>query len=184
MSRFCLRAFLSCSALSFASLMTSCGEAPSDSAAYLANVSSSVRPNEGGRFPRNPNKQMTPGSKCGKPDTYRYGERIPYCERNVKSSRKAALFVRYDEELGYATTRMQRTQFKIDHHIPLCMGGSNEDSNLWPQHSTIYELTDPAEGYLCERMAEGSLRQAKAVEIIQSIKQTPERAAQILPEAF
>jgi len=79
---------------------------------------------------------------------------------------------------------MHRMQFKIDHHIPLCMGGSNEDDNLWPQHSTIYELTDPAEGFLCERMAQGALRQAQAIQIIQSIKQTPERAAEILPEAF
>ena len=185
MSRSSIRTFLSCVALSFAPMFTSCGEAPSDSSAYLASVSSfNSKPQTSQRFPRTPDNSMTPGSKCGKPDTYRYGEKVPYCERNVKSSRKAAIFVRYDEELGFGTTSMQRMQFKIDHHIPLCMGGSNEDDNLWPQHSTIYELTDPAEGFLCERMSQGSLRQAQAIQIIQSIKQTPERAAEILPEAF
>lgn len=180
------RALLSCVLVSLFSLVTACGESPSESAAFLSGYSTgySKRAQDGERFPRTPHVEMTPGSKCGRPDTYRYGEHVPYCERDVKSHRKAAIFVRYDSELGYATRSLNRMQFKIDHHIPLCMGGSNEDDNLWPQHSSVYELTDPAEGYLCERMSEGSMRQADAIKIIQEIKQSPERAAQILPGAY
>ncbi|MEY4632488.1 MAG: hypothetical protein RIQ81_2608 [Pseudomonadota bacterium] len=137
-----------------------------------------------GRYPTTPDHSLTPGSKCDSPDTYRYPEKVPYCNRDVESSRKAAIFVRYDRELGFETTKMDRQSFKIDHYIPLCMGGSNDDSNLWPQHSTVYEHTDPAEGYLCERMKEGRLLQAKAIEIIREIKANPERSASVLPDAY
>jgi len=186
MIRFCARALLSCALFASLNLVTACGEAPSESAAFLADYRAgySMRAQNGERFPRTPHLEMTPGSKCDHPDKYRYGEHVPYCERDVKSHRKAAIFVRYDSELGYATRSLNRMQFKIDHHIPLCMGGSNEDNNLWPQHSSVYELTDPAEGYLCEMMSSGTMRQAEAIKIIQEIKQSPERAAQILPGAY
>lgn len=186
MIRSCTHAVLSCVLVSMFSLVTACGESPSESSAFLSEYRSgySMRAQDGERFPRTPHLEMTPGSRCDHPDTYRYGEKVPYCERDVKSHRKAAIFVRYDSELGYATRSISRGQFKIDHHIPLCMGGSNEDNNLWPQHSSVYELTDPAEGYLCERMAEGSMRQFDAIKVIQEIKQSPERAAQILPGAY
>lgn len=167
----------------FASFLTSsmfaCGAEPlTSSGAQLSAIDSS------GRYPVKPDHSLTPGTKCDDPDTYRYPEKIPYCNRDVESSRKAAIFVRYDRELGFATTRMSRQQFKIDHYIPLCMGGSNDDSNLWPQHSTVYEHTDPAEGYLCERMKEGRLLQARAIEIIRQIKADPDRSASILPDAY
>ena len=187
---FSTRTFFSRTVLVLASILpsflTSCGEAPSESAAYLASISSNNKSGfqNDSRFPTTPDTEMTPGSKCGKPDSYRYSERVPYCERNVETSRKASLFVAYDRELGFTTGHMQRTQFKIDHHIPLCMGGSNENDNLWPQHSTVYELTDPAEGYLCEQMSSGRLRQAQAIAIIREMKQAPDRARQILPDAF
>jgi hypothetical protein len=178
-SRFCTRLALSVSLCSLMSVLFACGEAPSTTAgARLSAIE------DNGRFPVTPDHSLTPGSKCEDPDTHRYPERIPYCKRDVESSRKATIFVTYDRELGYETTQMNRQQFKIDHYIPLCMGGSNENSNLWPQHSTVYELTDPAEGYLCERMAEGRLLQAKAIEIIRAIKADPERGSSILPDAY
>jgi hypothetical protein len=79
----------------------------------------------------------------------------------------------YDRQFGYETTQMQRTAFKIDHLIPLCMGGSNKSDNLWPQHASIYEHTDPIEPFLCGAMASGKLKQAEAVQIILSVKQDP-----------
>ena len=50
------------------------------------------------------------------------------------------------------------------------MGGSNDHENLWPQHQSIYVITDPLEQEACEAMAEGKLSQAKAVELIKTAK--------------
>jgi hypothetical protein len=68
---------------------------------------------------------------------------------------------------------MERTTFKIDHLIPLCLGGSNDTDNLWPQHESIYQNTDPLEPFLCEVLASGRIKQLEAVELILTIKQNP-----------
>jgi hypothetical protein len=126
-----------------------------------------------GRFPSHPHTDMTPGSLCDHASEMRYPEHIKYCERDVEGSLKARLFVLYDEKYGYETTQMQRTAFKIDHLIPLCMGGSNKADNLWPQHVSIYQHTDPLEPFLCGAMSAGKIKQADAVQLILTIKQSP-----------
>lgn len=131
-------------------------------------------------FPQSPNEKITPGEICENPDSFRYPERIKYCERNVSRERKAAIFLTYDNELGFHTREMNRMDFKIDHYIPLCMGGSNTDENLWPQHKSVYQHTDPIEPVLCELMASGQLVQAKAISIIRRVKQNPEEAETVL----
>lgn len=126
-----------------------------------------------GKFPHKPHGESTPGSLCTNSNTYRYPEHVKYCERNVDKEQKRAIFVHYDKEYGYATTQMERSEFKIDHLIPLCLGGSNNSDNLWPQHKVIYENTDPLEPFLCETLAAGKIKQAEAVEILLEIKQRP-----------
>lgn len=133
-------------------------------------------------FPETPNEKLTPGDICEKPDSFRYPERIKYCERDVSKERKAAIFVSYDTELGFHTRELNRMDFKIDHYIPLCMGGSNDSENLWPQHKTIYQQTDPIEPVLCELMASGRIVQAKAISIIRHVKQNPEESAKVLED--
>lgn len=117
-------------------------------------------------FPISPDPELTPGSLCTRPNSFRYPEQIPYCERNVSSSEKYEIIDIYDHQLGYRVGSMNRQQFKIDHYLPLCMGGSNEYDNLWPQHRSVYEITDPMEPLLCEKMKEGRLSQEEAVELI------------------
>lgn len=126
-----------------------------------------------GKFPHKPHPESTPGSLCQKADELRYPEKIKYCERNVDKEQKRERFEHYDREHGYSTTQMERSEFKIDHLIPLCMGGSNESDNLWPQHKVIYENTDPLEPFLCETLAAGKIKQAEAVRILLDIKQRP-----------
>ncbi|MNT67943.1 hypothetical protein D3C72_2061270 [compost metagenome] len=65
---------------------------------------------------------------------------------------------------------MNRMDFKIDHYIPLCMGGANDVENLWPQHKSIYAITDPLEPLLCEKMADGRLLQKDAINYIKAAK--------------
>ena len=83
-------------------------------------------------------------------------------------------------QLGYAIESMNRQDFKIDHYIPLCAGGSNDSSNLWPQHKSIYEITDPIEPLICKKMALGKLNQALAVELIMTVKNDLSQASMIL----
>lgn len=131
-------------------------------------------------FPSSPDARLTPGSLCVKPDAKRYPEGIAYCERKVHPELKARVMQIYDQRLGYRVTAMKRQLFKIDHYIPLCMGGSNEPENLWPQHESVYVLTDPLEELTCTKMSEGRLSQKDAVTIIKQAKANPARAAEII----
>lgn len=119
-----------------------------------------------GNFPTTPNLQETPGKLCSSPSGIRYPEKINYCERNVDVYMKEDVIRTYDKELGYHIKTMARSDFKIDHLIPLCAGGANDELNLWPQHKSIYKITDPIEPLLCAKMAAGKLTQAEAVKMI------------------
>lgn len=121
-------------------------------------------------FPIGPNPQMTPGSLCQNPTQIRYPERIKYCQRNVDRSVKQAIIAEYDRRFGFQIQRMDRQLFKIDHYIPLCAGGSNDPSNLWPQHQSVFVITDPLEQLVCQKMQEGRLRQVDAIAIFQRAK--------------
>jgi hypothetical protein len=131
-------------------------------------------------YPTTPHEELTPGALCERPSQKRYPEGIPYCSRDVEPSTKRAVMEEYDRTLGYRTTQMERSQFKIDHFIPLCMGGSNREENLWPQHRTVYEQTDPLEGLACEKMAQGRLLQKDAVAMIREAKYDLKKAPVIL----
>jgi hypothetical protein len=117
-----------------------------------------------------PAKGMTVGKLCEAPSSLRYPERIPYCDRDVSAELKYQIIDNYDHSFGYSIRSMPREQFKIDHYIPLCVGGSNDISNLWPQHESVYSVTDPLEVLLCEKMARGQLLQKDAVQIIIAAK--------------
>jgi hypothetical protein len=123
-----------------------------------------------GRFPLGPDATMTPGALCQTGQTKRYPEGILYCERDVDRDLKRDLFRRYDVTLGYETQQMARADFKIDHFIPLCAGGANTAENLWPQHKSVYAITDPVEPLICEKMSEGVLKQAEAVQLVRKAK--------------
>ena len=149
---------------------------------FLAALSIGSGAFAAGNFPIAPDASMTPGMLCNRPTEYRYAEHIAYCERNVSSSTKAAIIHQYDVSFGYNIEQMARADFKIDHFIPLCMGGANEVTNLWPQHKSVYEKTDQIEAKLCELMVLGEMKQDEAVSNIRHIKFHLEEAAQMLSE--
>jgi len=123
----------------------------------------------GAEFPKGPIEELTPGSLCIRPTEYRYPERIPYCERNVDTHQKEGIFKEY-RQLGFRLNPNDRKNYKIDHLIPLCAGGSNKEDNLWPQHVSIYTQTDPLEGIGCEKLKSGRIKQAELVELILAAK--------------
>ena len=115
-------------------------------------------------YPTKPVPSLTQGELCKHPSTYRYPERIPYCERNVETETKREIIQTY-EKLGYRIAS-RRAEFKIDHYYPLCAGGSNGPANLWPQYKEVYNVTDPLEQETCMKMAEGKLSQKEAIALI------------------
>jgi hypothetical protein len=120
-------------------------------------------------YPLGPVESLTPGSLCDRPDAYRYPERIPYCNRAVDPSLKDDVFREYRNE-GYRLTPSHRSQYKIDHLIPLCAGGSNNETNLWPQHMSVYVKTDPLEPIGCEKLKNGKIKQKDLVKLILEAK--------------
>lgn len=122
------------------------------------------------QFPTTPSQELTPGSLCQRPDSYRYPEHIKYCERDVSSRDKARIIESYDQALGFNIRSLKRSDFKIDHYISLCLGGSNKSNNLWPQHHSVYELTDPVESKLCILLQRGEISQAFAVDTLKHVK--------------
>ena len=131
-------------------------------------------------FPVGPNLSVTPGELCQHPDSYRYPEHIPYCTRNVTTQTKNEVIHAYDVQFGYTIESMNRQDFKIDHFIPLCAGGGNDAANLWPQHKSVYAITDPLEPLICGLMAAGKLSQAQAVEYVHQAKEDLSKAPGII----
>lgn len=134
----------------------------------------------GEAFPKNPELTVTPGKLCNKPSKYRYSENIPYCERDVTWQTKEYVINNYDRSFGYRVSQMKREEFKIDHLIPLCVGGANDTTNLWPQHKSVYAVTDPLEPVLCAKMYEGKLKQSDAVLLVIEAKTHLERVPEII----
>ncbi len=136
------------------------------------------------QFPLEPKSQTTPGELCAHAEAYRYPEHIKYCNRDVDSKLKHEIIQTYDRQFGYSIEKMDRNKFKIDHYIPLCAGGGNDVTNLWPQHESVYSITDPLEPAICGKMAEGKLKQADAIEIIKhgknNLKDVPALLKQVL----
>ena len=121
-------------------------------------------------YPLAPSQDMTPGSLCKSPIELRYPEKVPYCGRDVREETKAQVIQNYVTRFGYDITPANRSAFKIDHYLPLCMGGSNQMDNLWPQNKNVYVITDIIEEMSCLKMAAGKLRQADAVQLIKHVK--------------
>ena len=135
-----------------------------------------------GRFPTQPDGILTPGELCSHPDARRYPERIAYCNRDVASDLKKDIIDTYDKARGFQIGDMPRAQFKIDHYIPLCAGGSNDRDNLWPQHESVYTITDPLEALICQKMSEGKLKQVDAVATIKKGKANLDQVPEIISQ--
>lgn len=132
-------------------------------------------------FPMHADPRLTTGKLCKDPDDYRFPERIPYCKRSVSSRTKWEVIHEYDR-LGFSIAQMNRKEFKIDHYLPLCLGGANGKENLWPQHRSVYTKTDPVEFKLCSLLQQGDLLQEEAIEWIKYAKTNLEEVDRLLAE--
>lgn len=148
-------------------MLSACGSPAADTSAlreYNGGGSGSAP------FPTHPDLSVTPGAVCKMADELRYPEQIKYCSRDVGSDLKRTIIAQYDRDFGYRIQAMSRGDFKIDHFIPLCMGGANERANLWPQHRSVYVKTDGIEMKLCLLLSFGSIKQVDAIDKIKHVK--------------
>jgi hypothetical protein len=116
-------------------------------------------------FPQTPSSWTT-GDYCApnNPDfyEYRYVEQIPVCKRNVSYATKTKIYNRYD------INESVRKEYTIDHLIPLSLGGSNDESNLWPQHRSI--SSSAIEFRLFKDVSDGKTTQQKAIKELMDFK--------------
>lgn len=129
-------------------------------------------------YPKTPDLTLTPGSLCDTPDSYRHPEQIPYCERAVNSFLKELVFIEY-RKIGYRLSS-DRANFKVDHFIPLCAGGSNNMNNLWPQHLSLSKITDQIESVGCEQLSKERILQKDLIELVMKAKLDQKEAPRIL----
>lgn len=122
-------------------------------------------------YPMTPDKGASPGERCTDENDdfseYRYPERIAYCERNVSNSRKRTIYDRYH------IPQAERTEYTIDHIIPLSIGGDNEETNLWPEHKRVKALRPHLEEQLYRALRDGKMSQDDAVEKVLEAKFHP-----------
>jgi hypothetical protein len=115
-------------------------------------------------FPTIPDTLLTPGELCKNPSELRYPEKIPYCNRAVDREEKWDIIQNYMKKYNFVINDKNRAEFKIDHYIPLCMGGANTEKNLWPQHQSVFVFSDPYEAFLCHKLEVGEITQKQAIE--------------------
>jgi hypothetical protein len=110
-----------------------------------------------------PNATQTPGLVCTPSDPnfqkYDYAEHIARCARNVGTDEKLKIATAYGN-----IPQGEWPNYEFDHLIPLCAGGSDDITNLWPQPITEAHKKDILENDICLAMRAGTLTQAKAIQ--------------------
>jgi hypothetical protein len=80
----------------------------------------------------------------------------------MTAARRDEVLIRYGLPPG------QHPDYEIDHLIPLCLGGSDDFSNLWPQPRRSIEATwnaeakDRLERHICDLVCRGRLELSTA----------------------
>jgi len=118
-------------------------------------------------YPKTPNLDIATGHLCTSIDKdfdgYRYPGHIAHCRRSVTTNRKNKICAKYGVK--------DRRNYTVDHIIPLSVGGSNSDWNLWCQHRAIYSAN--LEYWLYEQVKGDKMTQAEAVVYILGYKYNP-----------
>jgi hypothetical protein len=94
------------------------------------------------------------------------------CGRSKEHRRHTPPALRDEILTSYGLPPGVHPYYEIDHLIPLCLGGSNDPSNLWPQPRRSIEpewnaeAKDRLERFMCNIVCNGQLDIAKAQEAI------------------
>lgn len=119
-------------------------------------------------IPLIPFEDTSPGHLCDVDDPdfdrLRYEEQIAWCRRNVSWEERQAIYDKY--EIPWEC----RHRYTIDHIIPLSIGGSNSDKNLWPEHRLVKSMRDQFEYDIFLKVKAGELTQVEAVDLMMEEK--------------
>ena len=96
-------------------------------------------------------------------DGYRYADHVAHCKRKVSRKVKVKVCALYGVT--------DRKGYTVDHIIPLALGGSNKETNLWCQSRKIYSAN--LEFYYYRQLLKGKIRQAEAIHAIMAYKFNP-----------
>jgi hypothetical protein len=88
------------------------------------------------------------------------GQTYSQANRNVPESEKLHVYAEYGITGSHPTG-----SYEVDHFYPLCAGGSNDISNLWPEPATNiwngadygFHTKDKLETYICAQIKKGTL---------------------------
>ncbi len=110
--------------------------------------------------------ELTPGDLCTPADAdfdeRRYEEQIPHCRRNVTRSDKVRIGAAYGLDPSVFA------QYQFDHFIPLSLGGSNDDENVWPLLVAHARRKAQLEQDLFNQLSRGDITQAEAIDEIRA----------------
>jgi hypothetical protein len=108
-----------------------------------------------------PDPTLTPGTLCTDTDPnfdgYRYPEQIAHCRRNVTRQMKL------DIAAAYGVAEADFHLYEFDHYIPLGIGGSSDESNVWPEPLDQAKQKDVLEEQLYQELRDGQITQEYAV---------------------
>jgi hypothetical protein len=126
----------------------------------IATLVSVLAAAPGGACDVRPDENLTGGAA-----SIRTRERIAACG-HAKDNRGQMTRERHDEVLKrYGLPPGTHPDYEIDHLIPLCLGGSDDPSNLWPQPKRRIEATwnaeakDRLEGKICKMVCAGQINE-------------------------
>jgi hypothetical protein len=122
-------------------------------------------------IPHKPNPEVTYGDYCTRNnpdyDGDRYEEGIAYCRRNVSTHKKMLVYEEYN------VPEKCKRNYTVDHFIPLALGGSNAEENLWPEHKKVKATRQDLEQETYDQLRRGEITRKQAVEIIVNAKMNP-----------
>lgn len=109
-----------------------------------------------------PDPALTPGALCTPAAVgfggYTYPAHVAHCRRHVTQTIRRTVLA------SYGVPWSERRRFELDHRLPLCLGGSNEARNLWPEAWSDARRKDVLEANLCGLLRRGKVTQESAVE--------------------
>lgn len=103
-----------------------------------------------------PNRTLAPGDVLTKNLTIICVTGYSSTVRDVPLSLRKEIFARD----GYDYEAMKNVDDELDHIIPLCLGGSNDEDNLFVQLAEPrpgYKEKDKLENYLCDHVCSGEI---------------------------
>lgn len=113
-----------------------------------------------------PNSQFTYAHFCHTNDKdfreLRYAQKIPVCNRNVSYTTRVKIYEKYQ------IPEVDRINYTIDHLIPLSLGGSNAEQNLWPQPKS--QTTAPLESELFFKVRNNEITVQEAINALMKEK--------------